>query len=52
MARLAKILFLILEGIIENIYYEPLAYESVDNGNMSLVISRKFNGIRIQRVKG
>ena len=35
MARLAKILILILEGIIKNFSYERRDYESVDEKSLS-----------------
>ena len=36
---------------MEKISYERRAYESVDDGSLSL-FSRKFTGMRIQEVKG
>ena len=41
MARLPKILILILEGIIKKISYERRDYKSVDEKSLSQAMSRK-----------
>ena len=48
----AKILILILEGIIKKISYERRDYESVDKKSLSWAMSRKTTKKRIQAVKG
>ena len=52
MHRSAKILILILEGIIKKISYERRDYESVDEKSLSWAMSRKTKEKRIQAVKG
>ena len=52
MRRSAKILILILEGIIKKISHERRDYESVDENSLSKVMSRKTTKKRIQAVKG
>ena len=51
MRRSAKILILILEGIIKKISYERRDYESVDEKSLSWAMSRKTMKKRIQTVK-
>ena len=48
--RLAKILILILEGIIKKISYERRVCESVDEKSRSYAMSRKTVKKRIQAV--
>ena len=50
--RIAKILSLKLEGIIEKISYERRVYESVDEKSLSYAKSRKTTKGRIQALKG
>ena len=52
MRRSAKILILILEGIIKKISYERRDHESVDEKSLSWAMSRKTTKKRIQAVKG
>ena len=52
MRRNAKILILILDGIIKKISYESRDYESVDEKNLSKSMSRKIMKKIIQAVKG
>ena len=51
MRRNAKILILILEGIIKKISYERRDYESVDDKNLSYLCPEKLRKKRIQAVK-
>ena len=52
MRRSAKILILSKEGIIEKIFCERRAYESVDEKSLSWVMSRKTTKKRIHAFKG
>ena len=52
MRRSAKILILYEEGIIEKVSDERRAYESVDDGRPSWLISRKAKEKNIHAIKG
>ena len=52
MRRNAKILILILEGIIKKISYERRDYKSVDEKNLSLSMSRKTTKKKNSVIKG
>ena len=51
MRHSAEILILNKKGIIEKISYERRAYESVDEKNLSWVMSRKMTKKRIHAFK-